>query len=68
MEDVQRCPPGTAFDRVGGETFLVRGEVLEVAGDSLVIDLGNRSIRVLLDGHVNPVGHQQPAQVLARLV
>lgn len=68
VEDVQRCAPGVALERVGGETYLVRGEVAEVEPDRVVLDLGERSIVVLLDGHHNPVGHQQPAQVHARLV
>jgi hypothetical protein len=66
--DVERCPPGVALDRIEGETYLVRGEVAEVADDSVVIELGDRSVLVLLDGHRNPVGHQQAAQVQARLV
>ena len=68
MEDVQPSAPGTAFDRIGGETFLVRGEVLEVAADHVVLDLGGRSIMVLLDGYQSPVGPHQPAQVQARLI
>jgi hypothetical protein len=68
VEDVERCPPGVALDRIEGETFLVRGEVAEVADDRVVIELGDRSVLVLLDGHRNPVGHQQAAQVRARLV
>ena len=31
-------------------------------------DLGNRTVEVLLDGHANPVGHQQPARVRARMI
>lgn len=68
MEEVQPCEPGTSFERVGGETFLVRGEVLEAHDDRVVLDLGSRSIVVLLDGHANPVGRQQSAQVHARLI
>ncbi|MDF1604548.1 hypothetical protein [Nocardioides sp. YIM 152315] len=66
--DVERCPPGVALDRVEGETYLIRGEVVDIAADRVVIELGDRSVLVLLDGHANPVGHQQAAQVRARLV
>lgn len=66
--DVERCPPGVALDRIEGETFLVRGEVAELTDDSVVIELGDRSVLVLLDGHRNPVGYEQAAQVQARLI
>jgi hypothetical protein len=68
LGDVERCPPGVALDRLEGETYLIRGEVAEVADDRVVIELGGRSVLILLDGHRNPVGHQQAAQVRARLV
>ncbi|QWF22418.1 hypothetical protein KM427_01300 [Nocardioides sp. LMS-CY] len=66
--DVERCPPGVALDRIEGETYLVRGEVAELGDDRVVIELADRSVLVLLDGHRNPVGHQQAAQVHARLI
>ena len=47
---------------------LVRGEVQDLADGEVLLDLGNRTVRVLLDGHANPVGYQQPAQVRARLL
>ena len=68
LGDVERCAPEMLLERIGGEDYLVRGEVLEIGADSVTLDLGNRAIVVLLDGHVNPVGHQQPAQVRARMV
>jgi len=68
LEDVERCAPGTALDRLEGETFLIRGEVSEVEAGQIVLDLGDRSVLVYLDGHHNAVGFQQPAQVRARLV
>ena len=66
--DVERCPPGSVLDRIEGETYLVRGEVAELADDRVVLELGDRSVLVLLDGHRNPVGYQQAAQVQARLI
>lgn len=68
VADVERSAPGSALDLIGGETYLVRGEVSVVEPDHVVLDLGDRSVRVRLDGHRNPVGHQQPAQVRARLL
>jgi hypothetical protein len=68
LEDVERCAPETLLEREHGEDFLIRGEVLARDDHSVTIDLGNRSVVVLLDGHANPVGHQQPAQVRARLI
>ena len=68
LEDVARCAPETLLERIGGEDYLIRGEVLELGEGTVTLDLGNRSVVVLLDGHQNPVGHQQPAQVRARLL
>jgi hypothetical protein len=44
----------------------VSGEVLERDDHEVVLDLGDRLVRVVLDGHANPIGHQQPAQVRVR--
>lgn len=68
MEDVERCAPGTALDRLEGETFLIRGEISTIEPGQIVLELGDRSVLVYLDGHLNGVGHQQSAQVRARLV
>jgi hypothetical protein len=68
LEDVERCAPEIVLERLHGEDYLVRGKVLEAAADRVVLDLGNRAIEVLLDGHRNPVGHQQAAQVRARMI
>jgi hypothetical protein len=68
LEDVVRCPPGVLLDRIGGEDYLIQGEVVELEPGTMVLDLGNRRVVVLLDGHANPVGHQQPAQVRARMI
>jgi hypothetical protein len=67
LEDVRRGPLGGELTQVAPETYLVRGEVTEVGPDRVVLDLDGRSVEVLLNGHSNPVGHQQPAQVHARL-
>lgn len=66
--DVERCPPGSGLDKVEGDLYLIRGEVSGMEDDGIVLDLGDRSVRVILDGHHNRVGYQQPAQVRARLI
>jgi hypothetical protein len=66
--DVEGCPPGVALEKVEGDLYLIRGEVAAVEDDEVVLDLGQRSVRVLLDGHRNPVDHLQPAQVHGRLI
>jgi hypothetical protein len=67
VEDLRRGPPGAELRQVAPETYLVRGEVAEIAVDRIVLDLDGKSVEVLLNGHSNPVGYQQPAQVHARL-
>ena len=67
LEDVTTAPAGASWDDLGDGTVRVSGEVLERDDHEVVLDLGDRLVRVVLDGHANPVGHQQPAQVRARL-
>ena len=66
--DVEGCPPGVALEKMEGDLYLIRGEVTAVEEDEIVLDLGERSVRVLLDGHLNPVADRQPAQVQGRLI
>lgn len=61
-EDLERCPPGSVLDQVDGLRFVVCGEVEEIEDDSVVLDLGDRRVRVILDGHQNPAGYQQPVR------
>ena len=61
-EDLVRCPPGSVLDQVDGRRFVVCGEVEEIEDDAVVLDLGDRRVRVLLDGHHNPAGYQQPVR------
>ncbi|KQW47550.1 hypothetical protein ASC77_13950 [Nocardioides sp. Root1257] len=68
VEDVERGGDGVALDRIEGQTYLIRGEVSALEPGQVVLELGGRSVLVFLDGHVNPVGYQQVAQVRARLV
>jgi hypothetical protein len=68
LGDVERCAPETLLERIHAEDYLIRGEVLDLDEGSVTLDLGNRLVVVLLDGHANPVGHHQSAQVTARLI
>jgi hypothetical protein len=69
LGDVERCPPGAAYEEEGDDgVVLVRGEVVGLEPDELVLDLGDREVVVILDGHANPVGRQEAAQVRGRLV
>jgi hypothetical protein len=61
-EDLQRCPPGSVLDQIDGLQFVVCGEVDEIEDDAVVLDLGDRRVRVILDGHHNPAGYQQPVR------
>ena len=61
-EDLERCPPGSVLDQVDGLRFVVCGEVEVIEDDEVVLDLGDRRVRVVLDGHHNPAGYQQPVR------
>jgi hypothetical protein len=67
-EDLERCPPGSRLDRISGLRYVVCGEVAEMADDELVLDLGDRRVRVLLDGYANPAGYQQPVRAVGYMV
>jgi hypothetical protein len=66
--DVERCPPGGVVEQIEGDLYLIRGEVTGIDGDEIVLDAGDRDVLVILDGHHNPVGYQQPGQVRGRIV
>ena len=67
------APEGSGFEytsrvieQVEGSLYLVRGDVVEMDEREVVLDAGLREVVVVLDGHANPVGYQQPAQVRGR--
>jgi len=66
-EDLERCPPGSVLDQVGRLRFVVCGEVEQIEEDAVVLDLGDRRVRVILDGHHNPAGYQQPVRATGTL-
>lgn len=67
-EDVRRCRPGAVLEALEDGQHLVAGEVCVIEPGEIVLDLGDRRVRVQLAGYDNPVGYQQPAQVTGRLV
>lgn len=66
LEDVTLARPGASWEDIGDGTVRVTGEVLERDEHEVVLDVGDKLVRVVLDGHANHVGHQQPAQVRVR--
>jgi hypothetical protein len=66
--DVERCRPGAVLERQGDGHYVVAGEVVTIEADRIVLDVDGREVTVLLEGHRNPVGHQQPARVTGHLV
>lgn len=66
--DVERCPPGAVLERLEGDEYVVAGEVESIADDRVVLQVDGRRVVVELDGHHNPVGHQQSARVRGRMV
>lgn len=67
-QDVQATEPGSALERVEGSLYVVAGEVLAIEPDHLMLDLGDRRVRVELHGHLAPVSVQQHARVTGHLV
>ena len=66
--DVERCPPGGLVEQIEGSLYLVRGEVVAIEEGEVVLAAGEQEVVVVLDGHANPVGYQQPAQVRGRVM
>ena len=67
-EDLTRCPPGSVLDRIEGDMYVVCGEVTAIADDEVMLDLGDRRVKVLLDGHRNPAGYEQPVRATGRMI
>ncbi|MDQ4052840.1 MAG: hypothetical protein M3237_09080 [Actinomycetota bacterium] len=66
-DDVQRCRPGSELEQVG-DLWVAKGEVVERSDETVVLDLGNRRVVVELAGYANPVGYQQPARAVGRMI
>jgi hypothetical protein len=68
VDDVQPGGGGALLERVEGDCYLVRGRVAAIEDDEIVLDLVERTVRVHLDGHHNPVAPDDSAEVRARLI
>ena len=66
--DVRRVPPGALLERVNGNDYVVRGDIEELADDELVLQVADRRVRVLLDGHANPASYQQSVEVRGTMI
>ncbi|KRF20523.1 hypothetical protein ASG90_18195 [Nocardioides sp. Soil797] len=66
--DVVRCKPDDTIEDLPDGQVLVRGDVLEIDDEHLLLTCGGKKVRVVLAGFENPVGHQQPAQAQGRRV
>ncbi|KRF20346.1 hypothetical protein [Nocardioides sp. Soil796] len=66
--DVARCKPGDLIEELEGGHVMVRGDVLEIEDDHVVLVSGGKRVKVILAGFANPVGHQQPAEAHGRKV
>ncbi len=64
--DVERCKPKPSIERLDDGSYVVCGEVSGIGDDAIVLDVGEHTVRVELDGYANPVGYQQPARVTGR--
>jgi hypothetical protein len=67
LEDVRRARPGGRLEAADDATYLVVGEVVGREPGAVVLDVGERRVRVELGDFENPVGYEQPAQVRAGL-
>ncbi|MDP3890471.1 hypothetical protein [Nocardioides sp.] len=66
---VERAAPAYSVEELDAGLWLVRGEVVTFDDDEVVLDVGSgRRVRIVLDGNDNPVGYQQSAQVIGRLL
>lgn len=67
-DDVRRAAPGGVLERVAGNEYRVCGDIEELGPDELLLDVGGRPVRVVLDGHANPAGYQQSVEVRGLMI
>ncbi|MGC4109792.1 MAG: hypothetical protein QM747_05085 [Nocardioides sp.] len=68
VEDVQDGEDGSLLDKQEDGTYVVNGEIVSVAPDSLVVSLRDRDVEIHLRDHVNPLAVGQRARVRTHLV
>ena len=67
-EDLAPAEPGGVLERIEGMSYRVRGDVVAIEDDEVVLEVGDRRVRVHLDGHHNPAGHQDSVEVRGTMV
>ena len=67
-EDLVASAEEPALERIHGNDYVVRGEVAEVDGDELLLQVVDRRVRVLLDGRGVPGGEQSLVQVRGTMI
>ena len=66
VADVERCKPLASIEVLDDGRYVVCGEISEIEDGAIVLEVGDQTVRVELDGHANDVGYQQPARVIGR--
>ncbi len=56
------------LERIEGQSYRVRGAVAALEDDEVVLEVGDRRVRVHLDGHHNPAGHREGVEVRGTMV
>jgi hypothetical protein len=68
LGDVESGEEGSLLDKRQDGTYVINGEIKELDSGTLLLTLRDRDVKIHLQGHRNPVGLGQQAQVLAHLV
>lgn len=68
VEDLTPGEPGSLLDRLEGQLYRIRGRVAESDEDEVLLDLGDRLVTVVLDGHSNPAAPGEAAEVRAMMI
>ena len=69
LGDVESGADGSLLDKQLDGTYLINGAIRELLdGDTLVLTLRDRDVKLHLRGHANPLAVGEQAQVLAHLV
>lgn len=66
VADVERCKPLASIEVLEDGRYVVCGEVSGIEDGAIVLEVGDQTVRIELDGHANDVGYQQPARVIGR--
>lgn len=67
-QDLVAIGDEAALERVHGNDYVVRGEVAELDGNELLLQVVDRRVRVLLDGHAVPAEVGRDVEVRGTMV